>query len=142
MMKIKEIQVNAHFRYLWLKDIKDVDLTQHCAKCLIGNYDSRINSKLVHIENIELPEKIYYLCGVSAPYVWENNFHLAFKEKQGSEIYVERNGVKVCIENAEEIKFSIKDVNNLLPESSKKAFFTCRNWQFANKFKNELKASI
>ena len=30
-MKITNLTINANFRYLWLKTVRDVDLTQHCA---------------------------------------------------------------------------------------------------------------
>lgn len=85
-MKINKIIVKNNFMYIWLKSVDDVDLTKHCAKCLIGEYNESINKHTRVNNNIQLDnEKIYYLCGVSKPYVWDNNFHLAFKKKK--EIY-------------------------------------------------------
>ena len=52
------------------------------------------------------PSPYYYLCGVSKPYVRSRNFHLAFREKEGSLLSVSRQGIQVEIENAEEIAFS------------------------------------
>ena len=39
-MRIKNMTVTSTFKYLWLKTVTDVDLSQHCAKCLIGEYDT------------------------------------------------------------------------------------------------------
>lgn len=133
MITISKIEVIGDFRYLWLKSVFDVDLSVHCAKCLVGKYDNRINSRLKTAVNIILTDKVYYLCGVSKPYVWSNNFHIAFREKQGSNFYIDRNGIKLFVNNAEEIEFSENDVDFDLPQAKKKEFFTCRNWQFANK---------
>ena len=135
-MTIRKVEANAKFRYLWLKSIKGVDLTVHCARCLIGDYDNRISANIKTAENIVLSEKIYYLCGVSQPYVWAQNFHLAFKEKEGAKVNVERNGIKIMIENAEEIMFSKNDIDYTLPQARRKEFYTCRNWQFANKMRH------
>ena len=133
MITISKIEVIGNFRYLWLKSVEGVDLSVHCAKSLIGRYDNRINPRIGTAENIILTDKIYYMCGVSQPYVWSNNFHIAFREKTGSHIEVERNGVKLQIDNAEEIAFSEKDIDFHLPFATKREFYTCRNWQFANK---------
>ena len=133
---IKIINVNAPFKYSWLKYVNDIDLSVHCAKCLIGEYSLKINNQIQSESDIVLDEEIsqyYYLCGVSLPYRWSNNFHLAFRFKAGSSISANRNGIEIIIENAEEIKIdshSIKKVNHF--NSVIKAYFTCRNWQFAN----------
>ena len=135
MITISKIEVKSNFRYLWLKSIKGVDISKHCARCLIGNYDNRIYPQIGTAENIILPEKIYYLCGVSTPYVWKNNFHLAFKEKNGATIHVIRNGIEIEIINAEEIHFSEKDIDSTLQQAKRIEYSTCRNWQFANKLR-------
>lgn len=131
-MKIKTLVVNAPFQYLWLKNVKDVDLEQHCAKCLIGQYDSRINNKQAEYKDYELMPDIYYLCGVSKPYVWRNNFHLAFKYQQGSRINVTRNNIHIEIEDAVELPIN---QDYIVDHSKGPAYYTCRNWQFANYFK-------
>ena len=116
-------------RYFWLKNVRGVDLSQHCAKCLVGSFDGRISSRGNVFSNIELTGGLYYLCGVSYPYVWSNNFHLAFMEKKGSKIDISRNGVSCQINDAVELPIvpsKIMRINSLDPH-----FSTCRNWQFA-----------
>lgn len=139
-MKINYIKVEKDFMYLWLKTVENVDLTKHCAKCLIGEYDKRINNTIKEKKEIVLdPNKVYYLCGVSKPFVWRNNFHLAFKNKIGSTIKYINNGIEIVIEDAEQlpINFDYIDKNNIF--ANNKAYCTCRNWQFANYFKNFIK---
>jgi hypothetical protein len=138
MITIRRMQVTDSFKYLWLKGVNDVDLSQHCARCLIGQY-SKVISKdkevLVNVD-IDVPKSsAYYLCGVTEPFRYRDNFHLAFKEKQGEMLTINRNGIELEMENAAEIPFSIKDVDKSLREASDRYFITCRNWQFANKFK-------
>ena len=138
MIKINKMIVSGKFKYLWLKSVNDVDLTKHCARSLIGDYSKIIHKGIKTLCDTEIDLKLskaYYLCGVTDPFCYKDNFHLAFKESAGDVLYVNRNGIEIEIENAKEIPFSIKDVNFSLPEANKKEFLTCRNWQFANKFK-------
>lgn len=133
-MVIESLKVEMPFKYLWLKTVEGVDLTQHCARCLIGQYDKRINASVKDLENIPLDNSVYYLCGVSAPYVWANNFHLAFKPCEGKKVVYENNGIHVVIKDAERIEFDENDIDRTLIKSRISSFKTCRNWQFANKF--------
>lgn len=134
MMTIRTLKVSAPFSYLWLKHVTGVNLTVHCAHCLLGEYDPRIKANLTEVSNITLPDAPYhYLCGVSRPYVWSRNFHLAFREKEGSRLTVQRNGIHIEIGNAEEVTFSQDDIDPGDPHAKSKAYFTCRNWQFAYK---------
>ena len=139
-MIIKSIEVDGTFKYLWLKTVKDVDLSQHCARCLIGDYDNRINKDVKEKHNIELDYRyVYYLCGVSLPYKWENNFHLAFRYKKGGMIDYYSNGIHVVIEDAEMLPIDEKYNNTHDKNYRVKAYCTCRNWQFANYFETHLK---
>lgn len=140
-MRIKTLKVSKPFMYLWLKSVDGVDLTKHCAKCLKGEYDNRISNGAKSIEGLGLTHEVYYLCGVSKPYVWKNNFHLAFKKSESVRdcVKVSKNGIEVEIEGAVEIEFSIKDVDEELPQARKAEFRTCRNWQFANLFAKRIK---
>lgn len=134
MVRIKRIKVEASFRYLWLKAVKGVDLSHHCARCLLGEYLKGLDRKTQELTDTALPEApYYYLCGVSLPYRWEKNFHLAFREKAGHILRAKRHGITVEIENAEEIKFSEADINPDDPHIKLIAYRTCRNWQFAHK---------
>ncbi|MBE6434827.1 MAG: hypothetical protein E7030_01305 [Akkermansiaceae bacterium] len=112
MVTIRTLKVSAPFSYLWLKHVTGVNLAVHCAHCLLGEYDPRIKANLTEVANITLPYAPYhYLCGVSRPYVWNRNFHLAFREKEGSLLTIQRNGIYIEIENAEEVKFSMADAD-------------------------------
>ena len=134
MVTIQQLSVSAPVSYLWLKYVHGVDLSVHCAKCLLGEYEPAVNPHTPEFTNIELqPAPYYYLCGVSRPYVWYRNFHLAFKEKEGSILEVKRNGIHIILNNAEEVKFSQSDVDTSDPHAKSKSFYTCRNWQFAYK---------
>ncbi len=138
-MKIKLLELSSEFNYLWLKTVEDVDLSQHCAKCLIGEYDSRISPKKKLLEDIELNGDIYYLCGVARPYVWHNNFHLAFKKADKSLIDFASNGIHVIIEGAEQLPVSQNFIDISHPKARFKTYNTCRNYQFAHYFSKVLK---
>lgn len=131
-MIISNMDVTGNFRYLWLKRITGIDLNQHCAKSLLGQYNNSINTRQKHFESIQLKDGIYYLCGVTVPYVWENNFHLAFTHCAGSAIDVNEHGIAIHIEDAQRIFFDETCCNTLHPKYRLKPFRTCRNWQFAN----------
>ena len=62
-MKITNLTINANFRYLWLKTVRDVDLTQHCARSLVGEYDKRIQYKIVKamVTNFHQPQSTLLL---------------------------------------------------------------------------------
>ena len=66
-MKIANLTIDANFRYLWLKTVRDVDLTQHCARSLVGEYDKRISPAQRVIHDLDLQDSVYYLCGVAFP---------------------------------------------------------------------------
>ena len=140
MITIKNIEITKPFRYLWLKYINGVNLDVHCANSLLGFYSKKIDKKIGIYSDITLDEfepKILYLCGVAFPFVWDNNFHLAFREKQGAIIKYSNNGISLEIENAEilPIDKSYIDLNH--KKAKFKSYNTCRNWWFANYlFKN------
>lgn len=133
------IDVNSDFSYLWLKQVFDVDLSQHCAKCLIGPYITEINKNISCLHDFELNEGIFYLCGVSHPFVWKNNFHLAFKYQLGSILDYSMNGITVHICNAIQIPFSIRSIDFTHPKAKFKSYYSCRNWQFAHHYNTFLK---
>ena len=59
-MIIKKLKVEKPFMYIWLKTVKNVDLSKHCARCLIGEYDNRINNKIHLLNNIILEDNNIY----------------------------------------------------------------------------------
>lgn len=141
-MIIRSIMVKGDFKYLWLKSVEDVDLSKHCARCLSGVYDDRVNAKLKEAHDLELDGDVYYLCGVSRPYKWENNFHLAFRRKNSSNIECSDNGVSVVIEGAERLPIDDKYNNPSDSHYRTESYSTCRNWQFANYFETHLKRGM
>ena len=131
-MKIEKLIVKFNFKYLWLKHVEGVDLDVHCAKCLLGEYDGRVSSRTKELYDVPLENGIYYLCGVSQPFVWSNNFHLAFQNGEGT-VSVERNGICVVISGAVELPVTpdaSEHINH--PKIKFASYNTCRNWQFAN----------
>lgn len=126
----------AAFKYLWLKYVTGVSLSIHCAGCLKGSYTQKLNRDLEAAEKLvfdEFDANILYFCGVSRPYKWENNFHLALQFSEGESISVDRHGLKFEVKNAIEIEITtsaMKEVNH--PKIIEKPYSTCRNWQFAN----------
>lgn len=131
-MVIRSLEVSADFQYLWLKRITGINLEKHCAQCLLGEYDPRVSPLIPHQTHLELVPGIFYLCGVSRPYVWANNFHIAFRD--GSEVIdYQHNGVHVIIDGAERLPISPDSAKVLmLPKYKYSSYRTCRNWQFAN----------
>ena len=138
MIRISSLDVNAPLRYLWLKNVKGVDLSVHCARCLKGEYIDNISPKVPHTENIVLEDGIYYLCGVTLPYVWRKNFHLAFEYCEGESIDYESNGIHVVIENAVRLPISEEYIDQNDANAALREFSTCRNWQFAHYLKRRL----
>lgn len=134
---IKKLEVYGQFRYLWMKYVQGFNLANHCAGCLVGEYEPNVSVNLMRLDDFKLnryPANYFYLCGVSKPYKWENNFHLAFRYKEGSTISVKNNGIFIEIENAEQIiiqNLGVDMYSKLTQYGHKKEFRTCRNWQFA-----------
>lgn len=135
---IEEIRVAAPFRYLWLKYVRGVDLDIHCADCLLGD-NSELVSPTMGAEAHglvldEYPGEIFYLCGVTKPYDWDRNFHLAFRLAPGEKLVFEEHGVSLSLLNAQRIDFEAFDVRkkSSSPNRTKLVFNTCRIWIFAN----------
>ena len=137
-VRIKEIRISASFRYLWLKYVRGIDLSVHCADCLLGDYSELVSPTFgLAGHDLTLDEyegDIFYLCGVSKPYNWDMNFHLAFKQAKGEEFACEEHGISLAILNAQRINFEEFDARkkSQSPNRTKAEFNTCRNWIFAN----------
>lgn len=135
---IKFLNVKGRFKYLWLKSVTGVDLTNHCARCLEGPYEKRINSTISQAWDITpAAGDAYYLCGVTTPFNWAKNLHVAFVYAKGESFDVDENGIEMVVENARRIQITI-DAMNLSSDKNimDPKFFTCRNWQFAHMFKS------
>ncbi len=138
---IEKIDIKSQWSFIWLMYVNDVDLSKHCKPCLKGYTSKRINKWTRHEENVCLDEseaKYYYLCGGSYPYKWENNFHLAWKEKQGSSFEYSFNGITIRVKDAEMVEFSEDDIEKTQKYADRPEYYTCRNWQFANKVKYDI----
>lgn len=136
---IRKFESKNKWNYLWGKYITGINLNVHCAKSLLGDYSKLIDKDKLIGSDLRLDEfdsDIFYLCGVARPYNWHNNFHLALRYKEGNNIIANRNGLYLEIENAEElpIDFNFDKCDNEL--KYKKAYGTCRNWQFAYLYKD------
>ena len=138
---IRTLKNNREWLYLWGKYVTGINLEVHCAKSLLGNYSKKIVKNKSLMKDIKLDEynsNIFYLCGVSKPYRWNENFHIALRYKEGNNITIERNGLYLEIENAEEIPIDF-DINKCTHKNKfKKEYSTCRNWQFANIYKSSI----
>lgn len=131
-MLVERLLVSKPFMYVWLKHITGYNLSVHCAKSLLGTYDERVNKSRKEYEPFELENGVYYLCGVSLPYVWKNNFHFAFMPCEGQTAIKDYNGISIIVQNAVELPISNKYIDWSLPKAHLPAYYTCRNWQFAN----------
>lgn len=131
-MDIVEMNVTRGFNYLWLKSVEDIDLMSHCANCLIGEFVKEVKASTKTLENLELDNKIYYLCGVARPWNWNDNFHLAFMYSPGNVLTFEDKGIKITIQDAVILPINSDSINADHPKSKFKTYHTCRNWQFAN----------
>lgn len=131
-MKIKKYSNSGSYAYLWLKEVKGVDLTHHCANCLVGEYDNRIKQSIKNASDLELNNSIYYLCGVARPFNWNDNFHLAFEPCDGETLIYSDRGIQIEIENAISLPISDSFIDPYHPKAKFKTYRTCRNWQFSH----------
>ena len=132
------LQVKKYHEFFWLRDIRAVNIYKCCAECFIGNRDGRVywgtlrqSNVLIDIDVIEDPKAVaYYLCGLSAGFVWRENTHVAFVPAPEEMIEIENEKIALRITDARQIDFS-----NYKPDPP--GYFTrrqrtCRNWIFAN----------
>lgn len=120
--------------YLWLKKVVRFDDTKHCAQCLVGSYEVAFGVRAAMNRTIRLPRyqvgDIIYVCGVSKPYRWDMNRHLAARIKPMARCKVElHDGSVIYLEGAQEIPFDDHAARNLYPDRSER-FLSCRNFQF------------
>lgn len=132
MMVIEHLKLHRRNRYVWLKKVTGVDLTQHCARCLLGQYHPLFKPHHSLYQGLKLSggETPYYLCTVDGTYV--HHFHLAFREKEGAVIDIKTEDAEVRITNAEELPIDKGYVDYNDPHYQDKAYITCRNWWFAH----------
>ena len=133
-MRIAYADFKRNNRYIWLKHVTGVNLDAHCARCLLGEYDSRVSARQSHYDDIGIVTKpnvkAHYLCAVDCSYT--HHVHVAFRPKDGAEIRISNEDVDLLIEGAELLPISADSIPNNDPHAGERAFSTCRNWQFAH----------
>ena len=132
MVKIEYFYTDRMYKYLWLKYVTGTNLSVHCARCLLGEYEVRFKGYIRSLHDIELKDApVYYLCGVAHDRVWKHNLHIAFVAAAGQMIEVDDEFCRLRIANARRLEISTRFIDRDIPQSRKKEFYTCRNWQFA-----------
>lgn len=125
--------LRASWRYLWAKHVTGFDSAHHCAKCLRGHYETRFGLTAPLGARIALTGykhgDLIYFCGVSKPYVWEHNLHLAVRVQTGGVAgVVAVNGDRIHIDGAVPVRFDDRAALAAFPDKGKD-FLTCRNFQ-------------
>jgi len=134
-MTIRTLKVKLPYRYLWLKHIEGVDLSQHCARSFVGQYSKQVDRFHHNYKDIILPRGYvaHYLCGVLN---YTDNLHLAMLEAPGE--HAEVHDAKCDFELEDGILVPIRE--DYIPFGAinvdKREFRTCRNWQFAHWLRN------
>lgn len=124
------------WRYLWMKRVTAFKPDVHCARCLVGSYDQQFGLKMPVNQTIPVAGAdagaILYFCGVSTPYRWERNAHLAVVvtcvagDMARLELYT---GDILEVAGAVALPFTDETARRDYPSRSA-AFLTCRNFQF------------
>ena len=139
-MKIS-LDIKAPSEFFWVREIRAVDIGQCCAKCFIGDSDTRMYHGTKHRQTprfIELdiaPEEryiAYYLCGLAKNYQYQNNTHVAFVHALDETLHVVTEQIDVTITNARRIDFEGEGYTPNPEGEYTERQRTCRNWIFAN----------
>jgi len=121
------------FGSFWAKYVEGFNNAKHCEPCLIGTRCRDVNKDIQTNTDIILPLKegeILYICGVTYPYVWKNNFHLVVKGKDGASAAGDTfNGVHISVTDAEKVYFDDAPAKANYQHLGY-SFYTCRNFQF------------
>lgn len=125
------------WRFLWMKRVKGFRSDFHCARCLEGSFVKGLGTSLAtNVPHAVAADDgdLFYLCGVSAPYVWANNLHMALCAKAGSVVTVAAyNGEVFTVEHAELVPFDDVAARRRFAGRGSE-FLTCRNFQFGAHF--------
>jgi hypothetical protein len=138
------ISSGRQWRYLWLKSITGVNLAKHCAGVFRGSYVDGLttgpDTTKVDVEFEQLLDGAtspiaWYLCGVSKPYRWDENAHVAFVPAPGHRETIQTNGLAVRAVNLRPEWITEPTPEQIITARAEgihdKAFTTCRNWQYA-----------
>lgn len=126
------------FRYLWLKTVRSFRPSVHCANCLNGDYSKRFGLKAPLNEWVHehtMPEgTVVYFCGVSNPYKWERNAHMAGIVAPGESASIPLyTGDILRADNFKMLSITAKEAEQRFPNKGR-PFLTCRNFQFGAKY--------
>jgi hypothetical protein len=121
------------FGSFWAKNVIGFDHTHHCIECLIGDRIEQVNKRLPVNTDVDIgygDGDIIYVCGVTYPYRWRNNFHLPVIGKQGAVAQKATwNGSLIEIYDAVEMPFDDSKAVKLYKDLGR-IYTTCRNFQF------------
>jgi hypothetical protein len=125
------------WRYLWAKRVDAFNASKHCAGCFVGEYATDFGKEMpvndrVRINLAQKPGEVFYFCGVSSPYKWDHNFHLAgVIDPAAPVIEVPMyHGDYVRVHGLRRVKFTDAAARERFPDRASN-FLTCRNFQFA-----------
>jgi hypothetical protein len=125
------------FSTIWLVYIQAVDLTEHCISTFIGPHSRRVErdaeEQTVLLDEHPVP-LAYYLCGVTYPYSWADNAHLAFEHAPGEYWHGPAlvPGLTVTLQDARPITgWGPASIPDGTPHAGEYLYRTCRNWQCA-----------
>jgi hypothetical protein len=128
----KEGTLRPSFHYFWGKWVQGFDPTEHCARCLLGDFEKAISPAWKTGDELEIackPGEILYVCGVAEPYNWSKNFHLPLRIGQGQFTKQLSNSMLIRVSGATEILFDALSARELYPRKDHR-FLSCRNFQF------------
>jgi hypothetical protein len=132
---ILALEVETPFSHLWLRTIQGLDLDQHCARAFIGPYLAGIKPDGLHqplpiVMDAE-SARAYYLCGVTAPFVWSDNLHVAFVHSPGDTLEINEHGVHFVVQDARRLPIPPPHPQPEHAFGNLASYYTCRNWLFA-----------
>jgi hypothetical protein len=134
------------FSTIWLVYVQAVDLTEHCINTFIGPHSKRVvrdaEEQTARLDEHPVP-LAYYLCGVTYPYSWADNAHLAFEYAAGHYWHGPAlvPGLTVTLQDARPLDgWGPASIPDGAPHAGEFLYRTCRNWQFAWHLHRELGA--
>ena len=137
---IRVLRVTEPMKYLWLMYVDSVDTNEHCIKTFRGRRGQKLGksttwgvggSKAANDVVLDESEiEVMYLCGVSEPYVWNKNFHLAWRRRAGVGFKFRHLGVHIWVDNAERLAIP-RPLPGAHPLMRYSRYATCRNWWFS-----------
>lgn len=144
-MKITVTPGGDQYRYLWLKGITGLNMSQHCASVFYGEYVPEFGHRAEGLKttvSVELDQHnkpgvmAWYLCGVVTPWNWARNAHLAFVRAEGESWEGpagEGSRLSVQLEDAAPVfGWGVHSIPDTDRRRNDPAYMTCRNYQFAH----------